>query len=287
VTRGMIGRKTEGLAAAEGIHISEQGAHIPADSKDSVAAGGAQLAKWPWDGEPDFTACNFALRHLFSNLPSRLKQDGTVHAETCLAAAGAIAGFAAQRALFTRLAQENDQTLLQQMRAVTTNSGAKYFIGTPLNLALLPTSNAEANQKLWSLAAAGAIVAGLERSKLPKLEEMFAHVSKAIGGEAEGLPSVDKKYHPRQRAGELLRQVWPLALMCFTGRFPGIPQEFGTASTRFWPAIAAHAASAMIRKMQPVVNPAISLPIVMESAIYASKLDPAVVKDMPPPAGTA
>jgi hypothetical protein len=287
VIRGIFGKKTESPTEAEAAHTSEQADDIPAETVEAASQTSTPLAKWPWDGQPDFNACNFALRHLFSNLPARLKTDGVVHAETCLAASGAIAGFAAQRELFARISRENNQSLAQQMRAVTTTSGAKYFIGPPLNRALLPTSNAEANQKLWSLAAAGAIVAGLDRPQLPKLEDMFTHVSKAIGGELEGLPSVAKKNHPQMRAGELLKSVWPLALMCFNGRFPRIPQEFGAASIRFWPAIAAHTASALIRKMQPVVDPGIALRIVMESAIYTSKLDPVVVKDIMPTSGNA
>jgi hypothetical protein len=287
VIRGIFSKKADSPTEADAPRAVEQVTETPAEAGDAIEASGTALAKWPWDGQPDFTACNFALRHLFSNLPARLKVDGTVHAETCLAASGAIAGFAAQRALFARISQGDEPGLMQQMRAVTTTIGAKYFIGTPLNLALLPTSNAEANQKLWSLAAAGAIVAGLDRSKLPKLEDMFAHVSKAIGGDLEGFPSVEKKHYPQKRADELLKQVWPLATMCFSGRFPGIPQEFGAASTRFWPAIGAHVASALIRKLQPVVDPGIGLQIVMETAIYASKLDPVVVKDISQVAGNA
>ncbi len=68
--------------------------------------------------------------------------------------------------------------------------------------------------------------------------------------------------------------VWPLALMCFTGRFPGASREYGVAGIQNWPAISARAASAFIQKVKGALEPAKALTIVMEAAIYASKLDP-------------
>src|SRR5688500_675536 len=62
----------------------------------SDAPSAREVSQWPWEGQPDSAACDFAAGHLFHHLPARLTVNGGVHAETCLTAIGAIAGFAAQ-----------------------------------------------------------------------------------------------------------------------------------------------------------------------------------------------
>ncbi len=63
--------------------------------------------------------------------------EGRVHAETFVAAAGAIAGYAAQRALFDRLERAPEAS---QMALATTASGDQFFFGEPLNQSLLSQS---------------------------------------------------------------------------------------------------------------------------------------------------
>ena len=220
--------------------------------------------KYPWDGQPDYAACNFAVGHLIQNLERRLRIEGRVHAQTLLAAAGAIAGFSALRALMADLAATRDPAIAGQMNIVETKSGAKYYFGEPINRMLFPISREDANCKLWSIAGGGAISAGLDRSQLPKLEPMFAHVTQSLGGELEGRPSLSKEHYPIMPFGELLLIVWPLALMCFTGRFPGASKEYGVAGIQNWPAISARAANTFIQKVKGVLDPAMALTIVME-----------------------
>ena len=242
------------------------------------SGSGGDGNEFPWDGQPDYAACNFALGHLIQNLPERLKVEGRIHAETFLTAGAVIAGFAAQRALLARLAETGDADLQNQIHIVTTENGSKFVFGEPLNQMLLPQSDEDARAKLWSLAAGAAVDAGLAMTDLPKLEDMFASVTSRIGGEQEGMPSVAEEHQPHLPPRDLLKAVWPLATMCFSGRFPGASREYGEARTRFWPAIGARAAHAFIGQVKDVLDPHTALTIVMETAIYASKLDPAVVE---------
>lgn len=230
---------------------------------------------FPWKNEPDEIACNLALGDLVNNLTRRLTVNGRVHAETLLASIGAIAGFAAQRALFA--AETAEQPAMRDIHIATTKSGGRYFFGEPLNRALFPSSDADAYLKLWSLAAGGAVAAGLTASDLPKPEDMFGHVSHALGGDLEGLPSL-REHRPQAGAQELLKLFWPLATMCFQGELSGAGAKSGAVSQRWRPVIAAYAANRFIRDARSVLLPAESLTIVMETAIYASKLDPAVVE---------
>jgi hypothetical protein len=101
---------------------------------------------------------------------------------------------------------------------------------------LFPMTEAEAGLRLWSVAAGGAIAAGLNASELPKLENMFKHVSQTLGGELEGFPSLSE-HRPQAPARELLQQFWPLALMCFNGELSGAVAKSGAVSQRWRPII--------------------------------------------------
>lgn len=264
---------------------SGEGPRQEPGSEATTPAAGDEVPRtgFPWSSHPNEIACNFAFGHLAHNLRARMTVDGRIHAETYLAAGGVIAGFAAQRALFAHLAETNDSDTLQQMHSVTTKAGGKYFFGDPLNQMLLHGPDAPADERLWPLAAGGAIAAGLARERVPRVEEMFAHVAKSLGAENEGMPSVASKNFPHLPPQDLLKRLWPLAMMCFTGRFPGESRDYdyGVASPHFWPAITARLANAQIQEVRPVLAPEIGLVIVMETAIYASKLDPAIVDTAP------
>jgi hypothetical protein len=190
-----------------------------------------------------------------------------------MTASGAIAGFAAQQALFFQLTEIKDNATFDQIKVIATKAGRKYYFGEPLNRALFPQSNAEAPSKLWPLAAGAAIANGLSESDLPDPVRMFAHVSETLGGEREGLPSIAKENYPQLAARELLKLVWPLATMCFNGGLSGVVAKSGPVTQRWRPVIAARAAHACMRQVKDVLDPKKALILVMEAAIYASKLD--------------
>ena len=263
------------------VHVEETRSRAPKVSERPPArpAGSPrQEPRRPWDGQPDFVACNFAVANLSRELPARLQINGRVHAETCLAAIGAIAGFTAQHALLSHLKQTSDVATLKQLQTISTIGGDHYFFGEPLNRTLLPLSRADAEGKLWSLAAGGAIAAGLHPSHLPAPQQIFVNVVNTLGSKREGMPSVPERHAPAMRIKPLLQHVWPLAMMCVTGRLPDDPRKYGVPTLKFWPAIAAHAASSIIRQAKTAVDPKIGLILVMESAIYASKLSSGLLK---------
>jgi hypothetical protein len=239
----------------------------------SEGTGGSGSRSFPWDGDPHAMECNFAFGHLVENVQRRLTIDNRIHAETYIAAVGAIAGFAAQCTLF--------DTLVPQMgvniNVVTTKSGDRYWFGDRLNEMLLPKSDQDAPTKVWSVAAGAALAAGLARENLPDLSKMFAHVSSTIGAENEGLPSVPRERQPHLRGRELLKAVWPLVLICFSGKFPGHDREYGAAPRSWWSAIAAQASARPVLAVKQVLAPDVALTILMETAIYTSKIDAASI----------
>ena len=223
----------------------------------------------PWQNAQDAVACNFALGHLFRILPQMLTVDGRIHAETYISAVGAIAGYAAQRTLFA----ESPPVMGVNIHRAGVASGEQFWFGDALNYMLVPKTEADGNRCVWSLATGGAIDAGLQPNQLPKLEAMFGYVASTIGGENEGKSSVSAEYQARLAAKDLLKAVWPIAVTCFSGKFPSASHEFGAAPIIWWSAIAAQASSRPIKDVKSVLPPDIALTLLMESAIYCSKLD--------------
>jgi hypothetical protein len=241
------------------------------------------MADIPWAWDEDAAECDAATANLLAALPRRLTLDGTVHAETCLAAIGAIAGLAAQRALFQHLTDQDDAAALKQIRSGRTRTGIEYFSGEPLNRMLVPAPGAKAGG-VWPLVAAGALKLGLPPQHLPDLGEMFAHVARNLAGDGEGRPSIPE-HQPHMTGRETLQIVWPVAMDCFHGRSPDAFPHRPTAIRR-WPAIAACVAGELIQETAAILHPRNGLIIVMESAIYASKIRPGSVyaaRPAPPP----
>lgn len=234
--------------------------------------------------EDDAPECDAATADLLAALPKRLTLRGVVHAETCLAAIGAIAGLAAQRALFQQLTEQDDTAALKQIRSARTRTGIEYFSGAPLNRMLAPAPGSKTGGGIWSLVAAGALRVGLPRHHLPDPGEMFAHVARSLAQDGEGRPSIPA-HQPHMTGREMLQVVWPVAMDCFHGRAPHMFPHQPTAIRR-WPAIAGCVAGKLIQQTAGILHPRTGLIIVMESAIYASKIRPSSVyafRPAPPP----
>jgi hypothetical protein len=228
----------------------------------------------PWKDSPDAVACNLALANLVLNLPRRLTVGGRIHAETYISAVGAIAGYAAQRTLFAK----TPPVMGVNINRVTTKSGGHYWFGDSLNFMLVPKTNAEANRCVWPLAVGGAISAGVQAQQIPPLVDMFRFVASTIGGPDEGKSSVPADHQAQLPARDLLKSVWPLAIICFSGKLPSASGQFPGSPVAWWSAIAAQASSRPIKDVAGVLPPAIALPLLMEAAIYCSKLEAATVE---------
>lgn len=228
----------------------------------------------PWEQDPQDIACNFAYGTLIRMLPTSLAVKGRLHAETYMTAVGAIAGYTAQRTLFA----SSPPVPGVNIHLITTREGSNFWFGDALNCMLVPATEEMAYRCVWSNAAAGAVNAGLPREKIPDMHAMFRHVSQTIGGKDEGISSVAEKHQPHMRPKELLKLIWPRVAMIFDNPVPGGPPQIGKAPVRWWAAMAARASNQPIVDVRDVLAPEIALTLVMESAIYCSKLDQAVIE---------
>jgi hypothetical protein len=68
----------------------------PRQGSDNAPGGGgpgdtpSDEAKFPWDGDPSYVACNLATGNLANNLGSWVAHEGRLHAETYVAASPAM-----------------------------------------------------------------------------------------------------------------------------------------------------------------------------------------------------
>ena len=102
----------------------------------AMASAAPASAPVPWQGQPDARACAFAFGHLLANIKDKLTINDRIHAETLLTTGAAIAGFAAQRAMYHRVDETRDIETLRQIRIVNHN-GHRYHLGEPLNRTLV------------------------------------------------------------------------------------------------------------------------------------------------------
>jgi hypothetical protein len=255
---------------------------VSSSASSSEATGAVDLGgPFPWipasDGaaayDAQFTICNVALADIRDHLRTMVMAEGRVHVETYLAATGALAGFAAQRGLFHRLSGLPPERRVGQVMVATTKAGEKFFFGDRLNDALIARREAEKRLKIWPLALDAAISSGMKPASAPKLETLFGYVAGRIS--EPFFPSPEKK--PGASATDLLTLFWPLARQAFDGRLTArarAKEEPGVVSQHWRPAILALLAQDCLLEAAQVMTPAKALTILMESAIYGSKVDP-------------
>jgi hypothetical protein len=223
---------------------------------------------FPWAGQSDETACNYAFGNLIRSLPPRVALEGKIHAPTLMAAIGAVAGVAAQVSLLADVEKMEKVTAEKKLAEVTLTSDGRIFLyGDALNEMLYSVSDPLlARSRVWNMMVSAALSKGLDRKNLPNVPAMFKHVSDSFNTPREGRPSVEEKLQPVASVRDLLKLVGPVAFAALAGESsPAITAQAGLANP-------ARAAANVLLRSSSILPPAQALSIAMESAIYASKM---------------
>ncbi|MCW5770439.1 MAG: hypothetical protein KIT16_02295 [Rhodospirillaceae bacterium] len=247
-------------------------------SSDPIGAGaGPRAVRLPW--EPDGTvAANFAIGHLRETLLKLLADHRGVHAETAMAAIGAITGHAAIHAVWETMTVTG-RTPPLGLYEVKTTTGETYYFGDSLN-AYLVQQDAE-TLPLWAFLAAGAVEAGVPAAELPDAREMFAYAAGAVGSGNFGVLRVAEANRPRRSPRECLDAFWPVAKSILSSdRFPGAQGR--RVAVQHWPIVAGIVAKQLLVMSKSVLDPRIAFRLCMEAAIFMSKIDPRSVPQTPP-----
>ena len=182
--------------------------------------------------------------------------------ETILSAAGALAGFAAQQALWEGLVRPGKASAEQLFMRVTTKSGETFFFGDLLNKVLASMTPGELS--VWRLVAAGAALSG---AKVPSLQPLFERATETAGTLEFGTPAYLTKLQLKEPPWQALRH-WPRikTILVTAGKEP-----------LHWPLEIAAAAQKLIEERDQEMAADIAALIVMEAAIPMSKIDPRTV----------
>jgi hypothetical protein len=186
-----------------------------------------------------------------------------VNAETVLSAAGALAGFAAQEAIWEGFVRPGEMTAAQAIVRVETESGETYFFGDLLNMIL--TSTREGHLSIWGLVAGAATKLGAEL--LPPLAPMFAHCAETVGTPAFGVPVLPSHLALKELPRQALRH-WPQVKSILLSA--GVPPLH-------WPLEIAVAAQKIIVLAKDALAADFGALVVMQAAIPMSKVDPRTV----------
>lgn len=194
-------------------------------------------------------------RAIISRLLHGLATPKGVHAESLLAVVGGLAGYAAQVSLRAR-AELDGSDLSSSFHTIRTSDGRLFVVGEALSCSLTADP-----YSIWRLAAAEAVHAGCR--ELPDPGELFSHGIDSLGTEQFGRPMVPARHQPSEAALICLPYVWPLL-------FPLARESCSHA--RDWPRVFAMAAQQAMAMSRSILEPALALRIIMDTAIAQSKL---------------
>ena len=243
---------------------------------------------YPWQPQSEVRG-NLAIGNLRENLLAKMRTEKGIHAPTLLTFIGAIAGFAAQNAVWNTIARTGQAVPNGKhggpipragFLSITTVSGEKFFFGDMLNSYLTPQPNLRWFH-LWGFVAGAAAAAGIPVNALPPLNDIYAQVAQSIGAAGFGMPHVPAQHRPTVTAVQAIKTAWPFVRQVLN--LP-LPRQMQSAkdepllAEEHWPIIASIVAGQFLQHVKDVVDPRAAVVLIMESAIAASKIDPTTVR---------
>jgi hypothetical protein len=225
----------------------------------------ANLADLPWPDPRPSVAANYAYINLRDQLLEihNLDQKG-VHLETLMVSIGALAGFTA--AFAASKVESGD------FRIANGADGKRYIFSDAANSFLFGEGGRRLN--VWSLVSGGAMAAGCPVERLPDTVEIVRHVASSVGGDGFGPVRAPEDHRPGMLPVDALRALWKR-----TAQILGFKEHVGAEGKplefEHWPTICAAVAQEYILMGKDKLDPALAAKLVIESAVIASKTDPA------------
>lgn len=241
-------------------------------------------SRMPWEPDGNVVA-GFAVSNLQGLLLQAAKTERGVHVETLMTMVGALAGFAAQHAIWEtvvktgRLPEHGGHNANAGAFVVAgTKSGDKYYFGDLLNSYLIPQNHplGPGQLTLWGFLAAAVQESGGQPLGPQEVGEMFKNSAATMGGEQFGVPRLPAGHRPRWAPREALNAFWPLARQVLSrDDAPGAKGQ--RLSPGHWPTVIAPVAQKLIKQSKGALDPALSMRIVLEAAVPMSRVDPKTV----------
>jgi len=249
-----------------------------------------QFGNAPWaSDDSEKVAASFALMSLRNYIISDLKGPRGVHSETALTMIGALAGFSAQHAIRESIVKtgklpENGVGTAHDDGAfviVKTESRKTFYFGDLLNSYLVPTSGkltifGPGQFTLWGILAAATTQCGAKPLSIEETQEIFRNTATVIGTAQFGEPRLPKDHQSSMTPQRALNRAWPhVQNILSRNDIPGF--ENRSLKIEYWPTVVAMTAAALLEDAKNVLDPNLSMRIIMEAAIPMSKIDPSTL----------
>lgn len=196
-------------------------------------------------------------KEVAQSLINAMTTEQGVHIESILSALGSLAGYACQASIRAEFIQAKGLLENQVFIIAGCADGKNYYFGDLLNKPL-----AESQYSVWGLAAGAAQELGSQN--LMNLDDIFAHVSQTVGGPGFGVPRIPEHHRPAEPPINYVKHIWPKLLPLVDKR---------CAQPAEWPILFGLAIQEIMYMGKEVIDPALALSIVMESAVPMSKID--------------
>ena len=236
--------------------IAGKNAPTPARSDAELQAEILQHALRERERVNPLAGAQVGAKAVFQRLLEGMADEKGVHTESLMCALGALAGYACQASLRAQALAAN-MAETAAFNVVGTADGKQYFFGDPLNNLL-----ANSQFSVWALAGGAAQHNGAK--DLPDLSEIFQYTSSVVGGPEFGIPRVPEQHRAVDLPLNFLKIIWP-ELFGTVKQF--CPDPAG------WPILYGFAIQEAMDAGKAVLDPAMALKIVMESAVPMSKVD--------------
>ena len=192
---------------------------------------------------------------------AELRDQSGVHAETTLAALGALAGFSVQMALRETLVRPGKMSEDKVFVIAKTKNGESFYLGNLSNEGLF--GGKPGIISVYALVGGGAQKAGA--NELPDIKDIATHVVSTLGTDKFGVPRVSADHMPHAQPIDLLNKFWnPIRNF----------MVLNVQAPLQWPMVLSLAAQKVIVMDKDSVDPALAGRLVMETATAMAKIDP-------------
>lgn len=224
-----------------------------------------------WKDFPQAALLNLVTTEIVRNFARPLQDDNRrVHAPTLFAALGSVCGFAAQTSLLALI--HSGQRPEQNIMAHTLAGGRTFLFGEQLNQLLMQGDASVHNPGLWPCLSGPALQNGCSAQDLPDLNAQFASVASRLGTTEEGMPDVEAHFRPLIATENLREAMWAYVEPIFQQDYPDQPGPYGPLPKPFWGSAMTVATGMLFNTMCKVMDTRIAMTIILQSAIFGSKI---------------
>jgi hypothetical protein len=236
-------------------------AEAPADSLPAADAPKGIAGLFETAPAPQQQAAGKVAMKIVEWLKSELSADPDMNHVTVLTIIGALAGYAAQRAIWEGVVVPGSMSATDIFEVRETEAGEKFYFCAETDK--LIGSLDPRYLSIWK------IVTGNTRSSSgehPEVVELLAHCAASIGTPEFGIPRLPDGRMSNMPPREAVNRLWAKAR-----------QQLAKTEPTLWPMNMAVAARSLIVAAQRAVPLNIGIKIVMEAAVPMSRIDPATV----------